>query len=313
MFLSLMKRLGSIFHLLEWVLSRCHVPARWARARKWSSAATEAAACCGKARVTISWTKSSEPFFIFSLPMEKKLLCSQSHRLLLGSWFPTSGKHPGAGAPMMKIHPGFRVTSLPLPCPWAALPALAGRETSARGPGKPALVLLTVGWAGFNPASLMNQPRQHHMWHDRALVTLWESDTDEDSSLRSLAHEWLTAGSVWTKQSWRKGSYTLCALNREVVSLGEQGNPLLQPQATRQVRACSVMSNSLPPCGLQPARLLCPWKSPGKNTRMGCHALLQGIFPTQVSNLSLLYWRADSLPLSHQGSPILVQGCSAPH
>ena len=35
-------------------------------------------------------------------------------------------------------------------------------------------------------------------------------------------------------------------------------------------------------------RLLCPWDSPGKNTGMGCYALLQGIFPTQGSNLHLL-------------------------
>ena len=32
-------------------------------------------------------------------------------------------------------------------------------------------------------------------------------------------------------------------------------------------------------------RILCPWDSPGKNTRVGCHALLQGLFPTQGSNL----------------------------
>ena len=37
------------------------------------------------------------------------------------------------------------------------------------------------------------------------------------------------------------------------------------------------MPNSLQSCGLQPARLLYPWDSPGKNTRMGCHALLQGM------------------------------------
>ena len=36
--------------------------------------------------------------------------------------------------------------------------------------------------------------------------------------------------------------------------------------------------------GLQPPRLLCPWNSPNKNTRVGCHSLLQGIFPTQESN-----------------------------
>ena len=42
----------------------------------------------------------------------------------------------------------------------------------------------------------------------------------------------------------------------------------------------SVMSNSVQLYGLQPARLLSPWDSPGKNTGMGCQALLQGIFPT---------------------------------
>ena len=42
---------------------------------------------------------------------------------------------------------------------------------------------------------------------------------------------------------------------------------------------------------------------PGKNTRMGGHFLLQGIFPTQGSNQGLLHWEADSLPLSHLGSP----------
>ena len=36
--------------------------------------------------------------------------------------------------------------------------------------------------------------------------------------------------------------------------------------------------------------------SPGKNTRVGCHALLHGIFLTQGLNLGLLHWQADSLP-----------------
>ena len=46
--------------------------------------------------------------------------------------------------------------------------------------------------------------------------------------------------------------------------------------------------NSFVTCGLWPARLLCPWDSPGKNTGVGCHALLQGIFQTQGSNPHLL-------------------------
>ena len=46
----------------------------------------------------------------------------------------------------------------------------------------------------------------------------------------------------------------------------------------------SVLYNSLLPRGLQAARLHCPLDSPGKYTGVGCHALLQGIFPTQGSN-----------------------------
>ena len=49
----------------------------------------------------------------------------------------------------------------------------------------------------------------------------------------------------------------------------------------------SVMSDSQWPHGLQPTRLLCPWDFPGKNTGVGCHFLLQGIFPTQESNQTL--------------------------
>ena len=48
------------------------------------------------------------------------------------------------------------------------------------------------------------------------------------------------------------------------------------------------MSTSLRPWGLQPASLLCPWGSAGKNTGVGCHALLQQVFLTQESNLRLL-------------------------
>ena len=40
---------------------------------------------------------------------------------------------------------------------------------------------------------------------------------------------------------------------------------------------------------------------------LGCHFLLQGVFPTQESNLRLLHllhWQTDSLLLSHVGNPI---------
>ena len=43
--------------------------------------------------------------------------------------------------------------------------------------------------------------------------------------------------------------------------------------------------------------------SPGTNTGVGCHALLQGVFPTQGSNPSLPHCRQILYHLSHQGSP----------
>ena len=51
------------------------------------------------------------------------------------------------------------------------------------------------------------------------------------------------------------------------------------------------MSHSLGPYGLQPAKLLCPWNFPGKNTAVGSHFLLRGNFLTQGSNSGLLYGR----------------------
>ena len=48
-----------------------------------------------------------------------------------------------------------------------------------------------------------------------------------------------------------------------------------------------------------PFRLLCPWDSPGRNTRVGCYALLQGIFPTWGSNPGLLHCRWILYRLSH--------------
>ena len=52
--------------------------------------------------------------------------------------------------------------------------------------------------------------------------------------------------------------------------------------------------------GLQPAGFLCPWDFPGKNARVGCHFLLQGIFPTQGLRLGVLLCRQILYHLSQQ-------------
>ena len=70
------------------------------------------------------------------------------------------------------------------------------------------------------------------------------------------------------------------------------------------------MSNSLWPSGLQLTRRLCPWDFPGKNTGVGCHFLLQGIFLTQGSNLHILldwqilyHWATREAQLSRGWDP----------
>ena len=64
-----------------------------------------------------------------------------------------------------------------------------------------------------------------------------------------------------------------------------------------------VVSDSLRPLGLYFTRLRCPWNSPDKNTAVGSHPLLQGIFPTQGLNPGLLHC---SLPSGLPGKPLLM-------
>ena len=55
---------------------------------------------------------------------------------------------------------------------------------------------------------------------------------------------------------------------------------------------------------MQPARLLCPWDYPGKNTGVGCHALLRGILPTQGLK-PYVSCIGRHLPLAAPGKPFL--------
>ena len=66
-------------------------------------------------------------------------------------------------------------------------------------------------------------------------------------------------------------------------------------------QSCPTLWNPMDCC---PGRLLCPWDPLGKNTGVGCHAFLQGIFPTRGLNpclLSLLHYRQILYPLKYLG------------
>ena len=79
----------------------------------------------------------------------------------------------------------------------------------------------------------------------------------------------------------------------------------LRPLYRVWLLSCSVVSDSLQPYGLLPTKLLRPWDSQGKNPGVGCHALLQGLFPTQgwtLHLLCLLHWQSSSLPVAPPGA-----------
>ena len=89
--------------------------------------------------------------------------------------------------------------------------------------------------------------------------------------------EFLTTKST----SWRQALRFLVLLTAH--------NTILLKASTNTYVSRSVMSNSLQPHELWPTSLLWPWNSPGKNTGVGCHALLQRISLTQGSNPGLLH------------------------
>ena len=94
-----------------------------------------------------------------------------------------------------------------------------------------------------------------------------------------------------------------CPLHKKhrVLTSGSPGKSLQYTIVVVQSPSCVRF---LRPHGLQPARLLCPWDSPGKNTGVGCCFLLQEIFLTQALNPGLLHCRQILYQLSYKESPL---------
>ena len=97
--------------------------------------------------------------------------------------------------------------------------------------------------------------------------------------------------------SGRTGVSRLCSAASPETGLGRE-------QALLLLFTRSVVSNSFLTPWTVAHQAPLPWDSPGKNTGVGCHFLLQGIFLMQGLNLCVLHWQVDSLPLSHHGSPL---------
>ena len=76
--------------------------------------------------------------------------------------------------------------------------------------------------------------------------------------------------------------------------------PIVFKQISEREREVAQSCPTL--CDPMDTRLLHPWDFLGKSTGVGCHFLLQGIFPTQGSNPGLLHCGQMLYHLSHQGS-----------
>ena len=103
------------------------------------------------------------------------------------------------------------------------------------------------------------------------------------------------------------------------VVMGKQLEMIRQPELIVLINCwniCSVAQLCPTLCDsldCQPLMLFSFWEFPGKNTEVGCHFLLQGIFLVQGSNLHLwhlLHLQADSSPLSHLGNHAVIAGVS---
>ena len=80
----------------------------------------------------------------------------------------------------------------------------------------------------------------------------------------------------------------------------------------RAVLSHSVLFDICDPVDCSPTGSFIHVDSPGKNTEVGCHALLQGIFPTQESNPGLLHCRQIVYHLNYQGSPWILNCIAHP-
>ena len=120
---------------------------------------------------------------------------------------------------------------------------------------------------------------------------------------------------AWTQELWLMGCAALQHVGPSQIRDQTRVCPALTgrflstapPEKSQCVPAALLKSRPTPwdPIDCSPPGS-CPWDSPDKNTAVGCHALLQGIFQTPGSNLLILYllhWQERSLPLAPPGKP----------
>ena len=144
------------------------------------------------------------------------------------------------------------------------------------------------------------------IWGNWRVFSFHISPSSQDYFLKKAQHVWSKSTGKYERRWERKLKRKKChfrAKTELVVARKEIITVKNQISNVELRLGHSVQSNSLWPLGLQPARLLYPWNSLVKNTRVGSHSLLQGVCLTQGSIPSLLHCRQVLYRLSHQGSP----------
>ena len=122
-------------------------------------------------------------------------------------------------------------------------------------------------------------------------------------SLALMEQEPLTTCGVTVSSTAKSSLLPLLVKLQESLHRGNSTPAGFYCLCVKSFQSCLLLCNPMD-CSL-PGSSRGPW-SPGKNTGVDCHALLQGIFPTQGSNpplLCLLHWLVDSSPLVPPGKP----------
>ena len=141
-----------------------------------------------------------------------------------------------------------------------------------------------------------------HTIYSQIWPRLWMSPESHVSSCQWIHIHLMSNGHLWnlssseTKFSFRLPNFTIHAAS-------QAKNLVIILTISLLWFSCSVMSNSFATSWTVAARVLHPWDFPGKNSRVGCHFLLQGIWPAQGLNPHLLHCRRILLLPSHWRSP----------